>query len=133
MELDFDGHRKPLTSAEVLERYKEEELPAFCRTDLTDVNQRGLFGERPLDVAAVRGDVEEIRALLEGGADINAGGEHGNTAIHEAISQGHVPAVRVLLESGARVDIRNEFGETALDIARKNNNGEILKLLLGSR
>ncbi len=44
-----------LTAAEVLQRFKDEDLPAFVEMALTDVNQVGNFGERPLDVAAVRG------------------------------------------------------------------------------
>jgi uncharacterized protein len=122
-------HRGRLTAAEVLRRYKDEDLPAFCGIELTDVNQVGLFGERPLDVAAVRGDLEEIYALLDGGADVNASGELGYTALHEATSQEHFDAVRVLLEAGARTDIRNEFGDTALDIASLRNRQSLVDLL----
>lgn len=50
---------------------------------MTDVNQVGPFGERPLDVAAVRGNLKEIYALLDGGADVNAPGEHGYTALQK--------------------------------------------------
>jgi len=117
-----------MTAAEVLKRYKDEELPAFCGIDLTDVNQVGLFGERPLDVAFVRGNLAEIQALIEGGADVNASGEHGNTALHEAVSQGNMSAVRLLLQSGARLDLRNDDGRTALDVARLEH-GELLPLL----
>jgi len=34
-----------LSAAEVLSRYKDEDLPAFAGIELTDVNQIGLFGE----------------------------------------------------------------------------------------
>jgi ankyrin repeat protein len=117
-----------VTAIEVLQRYKDENLPAFLGIALTDVNQVGLFGERPLDVAAVRGDLEEILALLEGGAEVNASAEHGNTALHEAVSQGHAEAVKLLLESGASGEVRNEFGETPLDIARSRNRYDILAI-----
>jgi ankyrin repeat protein len=122
-------HRERLTAAEVLQRYKDEDLPAFSGIVLTDVNQVGLFGERPLDVAAVRGNAEEVSALLEGGADVDAAGEHGYTALHEAVSQGHLPVVELLLEFGARVDVRNEFGETALDIASARDREDLIALL----
>jgi len=117
-----------MTAAEVLKRYMDEELPAFCGIDLTDVNQAGLFGERPPDVDSVRGNLDEIQALLEGGADVNAAGELGNTALHEAVSQGNTSAVRLLLQSGARSDLRNDEGRTALDVARLEH-GELLPLL----
>jgi len=90
----------------VLRRYKDEDLPAFAEIELTDVNQTGIFGERSLDVAACRGDLEEIYALLDGGANIDAPGENGNTALHEAVGQGHFDVVRVLLAFGARTNIR---------------------------
>lgn len=126
-------HRGRLSAAEVLKRYKDNDLPAFAEMELTDVNQLGLFGERPLDVAAGRGDLKEIYALLDGGADINAPGELGNTALHEAVSQGHIDAVHVLLEFGARTDIRNEFGDTPADIASMRKRDEILALLRSNR
>jgi hypothetical protein len=113
----LEKHRGRLSAAEVIRRYKDEDLPAFAEMELTDVNQAGIFGERPLDVAACRGNLEEIYALLDGGAKIDAPGEHGNTALHEAVGQGHFDVVRVLLAFGARTNIRNESGQPALDIA----------------
>ena len=130
----LEKHRGRLSAVEVIRRYKDEDLPAFAEMELTDVNQAGIFGERPLDVAACRGDLEEIYALLDGGADIDALGELGNTALHEAVGQGHFDVVRVLLAFGARTDIRNELGQTALDIASlpsQKSREEILRLLEG--
>jgi ankyrin repeat protein len=83
-----------ITSDDVLRRYKDEDLPAFCGISLEDVNQVGNFGERPLDVATGRGNMEEIAALVEAGAEINAPGELGNTPLHEAVGQGHLKAIR---------------------------------------
>ena len=120
-------HRGLLTATEVLERYKD--LPAFCAERLTDVNQVGLFGEHPLGVAASRGDLAEIYALLDGGADVNGIGEHGNSPLHEATGQGHIDAVMLLLEFGANTDIRNEFGQTALDIASPEKQEDIAGIL----
>ena len=127
------GDTPSVTAAEVLQRYMDEDLPAFCDMHLTDVNQVGLFGERPLDVAAGRGNLEEICALIEGGADVNAPGEHGNTALQEAVFQDHLPAVKLLHESGAWVDIRNKFGETALDIALSRSRENLVALLKGRK
>lgn len=127
------GDRPRLTAAEVLQRYMDEQLPAFGDMNLTDVNQVGLFGERPLDVAAVRGSLEEVSALLEGGAEVNAPGELGNTALHEAVSQGHLAVVKLLLEHGARVDLINRFGDTPLDIANSHNFDGMVPLLKGKQ
>src|SRR5215471_18416593 len=48
----------------------QEELPAFCELALDDVNRIGNFGERPLHVAASRGNLEEIAAVLDAGAKL---------------------------------------------------------------
>lgn len=118
-----------LSAAEVLRRYKDEDLPAFCEIPLEDVNQVGNFGERPLHVASVRGNVEEIAALVEAGADVNAPGDLGNTPLHEAVSQGHSQATLYLLRHGASRDKVNEFGETPVDMARLAKRDDLVGIL----
>jgi ankyrin repeat protein len=122
-----------LTAADVLRRYKDEDLPAFCDVQLKDVNQTGNFGERPLQVACTRGFIEEIAALIEGGAEVNAPGELGNTPLHEAVSQGHAHAIRFLLDHGASTAASNEFGQTPIDIARSANQFDVAALLESHR
>ena len=106
-----------LLANEVLSRYKSEDLPEFLEVELVDVNQRGNFGNCPLHVAAVRGDVEEIEALVAGGANVNAAGELGNTPLHEAAIQGNIKAVEALLPHGAEPEATNEAGDTPLSLA----------------
>jgi len=62
----------------------------FLELPLDDVNQRGNFGDYPIHVTAMRGDVDELRALIEAGADVNAAGELGHTPLHQAVAQGHI-------------------------------------------
>ncbi len=118
-----------LSAADVLRRYREEELPAFVGTDLADVNACGIFGEHPLDVAACRGSIPEVRALLDGGAEIDAHGELGNTALHEAVGQAHTEVVRFLVARGASLTVTNDDGHTPCDVAKLRNLDEILALL----
>jgi ankyrin repeat protein len=118
-----------LTAEAVLRRYKDEELPEFSEIALEDVNQAGNFGDRPLHVACIRGNLEEIAALLEGGADVNAAGELGNRPLHEAVSQGHLTAVQFLLDHGASVHETNDEQMTALDIARLRGRHDITEVL----
>ena len=42
-------------------------------------------GETPLHLAAGKGDVEEVKRLLNAGADVKARDEDGRTALHERI------------------------------------------------
>src|SRR5450755_3085496 len=44
----------------------------FLDTKLTDVNQKGMFGNTPLKVAVVWGDLDAVRMLIDAGADVNA-------------------------------------------------------------
>ena len=118
-----------LTAHDVLRRYKEEDLPAFAEIALEDVNQVGNFGERPLHVAASRGNMDEVTALVEAGAEVNAPGDLGNTPLHEAVGQGHLATVQFLLDHGASVDVQNELGETPLDKARQGNRQDIARIL----
>jgi len=120
---------KNLTAREVLRRYKDEELPDFSEIPLEDVNQVGNFGDRPLHVASVRGNMEEVEALVAAAADVNALGELSNTPLHEAVRQEHVPVIRFLLTNGASPNLKNESGETPLDIAREKGRGDIVNLL----
>lgn len=117
-----------LTARDVLSRYMEEDLPEFLGVKLIDVNQKGLHGSTPLSVAATRGDVEEVRALLEGGADPNGRGEHGVTPLHDAVGQEHVEVARLLIRKGARIDIAADFGGTPKDWAVKSKNPLIIGL-----
>jgi len=55
-----------LTAGDVLARYNDGSWPDFCDT-LTDVNQVGTFGNRPIHFACYHGNMEEIKALVEGG------------------------------------------------------------------
>jgi ankyrin repeat protein len=123
----------PLTAKEVLDRYREEELPEFLGISLKDVNQAGNSGDRPLHVAIFRGNMDEIAALVAGGADVNAFGDLGNTPLHEAAAQGHLEAVKFLLAKGASPDKKNEFDESVLDVAQWKGNDEIVQLLTSWR
>ena len=124
---------KPLTATEVLRRYKEEELPEFAEVPLGDVNQAGNTGDRPLHVATIRGSLNEMAALIVGGADVNSRGDLGYTPLHNAAGQGHLEAVKFLLENGASPDTKNEFDESAIDIARSQGHDEIVRLLTSWR
>jgi ankyrin repeat protein len=64
--------------------------------------------------AIQKGDVPNVTALLQAGADVNAQGPSGNTPLHLAADQGHVNVAILLLEHGAYVDQANWHGETPL-------------------
>jgi ankyrin repeat protein len=90
-------------------------------------------GNRPLDLASYRGDLADVIALVEGGADVNAVGDLGSTPLHEAVEQGRVQIVKFLLEQGAVPKVKNELGKTALDIAQEKGALDNIAKLLRDR
>jgi|SRR5271156_3035735 len=127
--MNVNRQPEPLTAMEVLHRYREEELPEFLGIPLKDVNQAGNSGDRPLHVAIFRGNMDEIVALVAGGADVNAIGDLGNTPLHEAAAQGHLDAVELLLAKGASRDKKNEFNESVIDVAQSQSRDEIVRIV----
>ena len=126
--MNAKDNSKQHAAAELLRRYNEESLPDFCEP-LTDVNQAGTFGNRPIHLASRRGVVTDLAALVEAGADVHAAGDLGSTPLHEAAEAGHVDAVRYLLKHGASSDARNELGKTALDVAEADGRDDISDIL----
>lgn len=117
-----------LTADEVLFRYRDERLPEFKDIDIIDVNQRGRHGNTPLAVATARGSIDEVCALLNGGADPNLPGERGVTPLHDAAGLGYVEIAQLLILKGARQDAVAEFGGTPKDWAARQGAPEMLKL-----
>lgn len=104
-------------------------MPDYSQMPIPTVNDKSLFGDYPVNIAATRGLIEEISALLGSGADINAQGEHGYTPIHDAVEQGHVDAVRFLVDHGANIAIKNTGGETPIELAKLLDETEIYHFL----
>jgi len=82
----------------------------------------------PLDEAIHRGNVQEVRRLLEAGADADFQHLHSLwRPIYWAAMSGNVEIVRLLIDSGARVNVLDAGGSSPLHMA---SNEEIRKLLL---
>ncbi|MFS0755601.1 ankyrin repeat domain-containing protein [Noviherbaspirillum sp. 1P10PC] len=70
-----------------------------------------------LMLAAARGHMPVVQALLALGADANAHGSDGMTALLLATRHGQVETVQALLKAGARVDAQAADGSTAVMLA----------------
>jgi ankyrin repeat protein len=125
--------RTGLTAAQVLQKYTDDTLPEFLDRPVEDVNQVGITGDRPIHVACIRGDLDDLIALIEGGADVSAAGDLGYTPLHIAASRGHLNIVKVLLKNHADVTARNEFGQTPIELAKIRFNEEVAEILESAR
>jgi uncharacterized protein len=121
--------RGKLTAAQVLRKYTDDALPEFLARPVQDVNQVGITGDRPIHVECIRGSLDDLIALIEGGAEVNAAGDLGNTPLHIAASRGLLDIVKVLLRHGADITARNDFEQTPIDLARLMERGETAKAL----
>ena len=84
----------------------------------------------PIIMAASRGRLEVVRALLDGGADPNALDRRGVTALHHAAGEGNAELVHLLLDRGANPNYRDENWEsTALDWAQHEGHKEVAEVL----
>jgi ankyrin repeat protein len=80
--------------------------------------------------AAFLSDVDEVRLLLQQGADPDARDEEYQTPLLYAASDRNRDLVRVLLEAGADPNLRDQDGWAALDVAVYRRTLDIVWLLV---
>jgi ankyrin repeat protein len=68
--------------------------------------------------AALRGDRDAIRKLLDSGVDPNACDERGCTALHKALEAKRLQVARMLIAAGASLDVCDGNGRSPRDMAR---------------
>jgi ankyrin repeat protein len=61
-------------------------------------------------------DIDEVKRLLEAGADVNAPDEDGDTALMWAVFKGHKDVVKVLYAAGANPKMLDSKGKEKLRI-----------------
>ncbi|RFU75207.1 ankyrin repeat domain-containing 52 [Trichoderma arundinaceum] len=93
--------------------------------NLTDISS-----QTPLHTAAINGQAEASRLLLDHGADIHATDEDGCTPLISASFFGFTKVVRVLLDRGSDVNMPDSLGRVALTFTARNGYTEIAELLL---
>ncbi len=112
----------------------------FLFKGVTDIHQRGCFGDTPLHIVCSWGDVDAVDTLLQAGADVNARGEQGKTPLFSAVIGRSTDVVARLLDADADPSIVDKAGHTAsqfahmLDVATNPVPVELFELLaLNSR
>ncbi len=95
-----------------------------------DAIKNGAKGNGPLHDAASRGNLPEVKKLVEQGADINAKLNNGKTALYYATERRKWNVVRWLVEHGADVNAKRNDGWTVLHIAAGNGNLAVVQYLV---
>ena len=76
-------------------------------------------------LAALNGNTDTAKALLEAGADLEAKNNNGGTALMLAALNGNTDTAKALLEAGADLEAKNNNGGTALMSAAQQGHTEI--------
>lgn len=83
--------------------------------------------------AAMDGNFEKVKLLIEKGADVNAKNNNGQTALMYASREGDLEIAKYLVENGTDINAKDsDWGYTALIYAAEYVNLEIVQFLIES-
>uniref|UniRef100_A0A8D0ZQD9 Ankyrin repeat domain-containing protein 31 n=1 Tax=Sus scrofa TaxID=9823 RepID=A0A8D0ZQD9_PIG len=104
-------------------RKRQNFLKATCSQEMktAGINKRHARGESRLHLAARRGNLSLVKALIESGADVNLKDNAGWTPLHEAASEGCNDVIVELLKASANVNCENVDGILPLHDAVANS------------
>ena len=93
-------------------------------------NPSPLTLEMKLLNASAKGGVEEVKKLIDSGADVGAKNDDGFTPLHYAVDGNNIELAKFLIDSGADVNAKTNYGfTTPLYVATYWGNKEIQALL----
>ena len=102
-------------------------LDSLLASPQTQVDEPNAQGETPLMIAAIRGSLPAVKALVKRGAAVN---RPGWTPLHYACSGPDNGVAAFLLAQGAEVNARSENGTTPLMMAARYGAGDLVPLLI---
>ncbi|RSL89936.1 hypothetical protein CEP51_000961 [Fusarium floridanum] len=132
-------------SADILEStFLHKIIVGQCHVDITtllqsrspdilaQIDEPDIVGETPLMYAVQLGHTDQVKALIDAGADVNIKRKNGRQALNGAAN---AEIVDLLVRAGADVHATDASGCTALHMAAGNNETEIVEklLLMGAR
>ena len=87
-------------------------------------------GKSPVADAAMQGNKNAVRALIQQKADVNAPQVDGATALHWAVRGNDLELADMLLRAGAHVAAANEEGATPMFLAALSGNAPMIERLI---
>ncbi|KAF3821762.1 hypothetical protein GH733_009804, partial [Mirounga leonina] len=125
-----DNTSKELANISQLRQKEEKEISHKPEVKTAGINKRNARGESQLHLAARRGNLTLVKALIESGADVNLKDNAGWTPLHEASSEGSNDIIVELLKAGANVNCENLDGINPLHDAAANDHLKAAEILL---
>ncbi|XP_035826421.1 transient receptor potential cation channel subfamily A member 1 [Aplysia californica] len=110
-----------------------KEVVRILKSDPTRLHARNNQGQMPLHVAAAKGKVNVVEALLEHEADVDAVDNQGNTALHLAVEAASPDICNLLIKHGADVDVVNSHHMMAIHLAADLGDVDVVKALLDNQ
>ncbi|XP_074843541.1 ankyrin repeat domain-containing protein 12 isoform X2 [Carettochelys insculpta] len=108
----------------------QKKTPTSSSRQKDKVNKRNERGETPLHMAAIRGDVKQVKELISLGANVNVKDFAGWTPLHEACNVGYYDVAKILIAAGADVNTQGLDDDTPLHDSASSGHRDIVKLLL---
>ncbi len=102
-------------------------VQALLSWEKIEVEARNKVDESPLMLAALTGQLDIAKNLIERDADVN---KTGWTPLHYAATRGHLELMRLLLDKSAYIDAASPNGTTPLMMAAFYGTPSAVKLLL---
>ncbi|XP_028624019.1 ankyrin-1 isoform X6 [Grammomys surdaster] len=87
-------------------------------------------GNTALHIAALAGQDEVVRELVNYGANVNAQSQKGFTPLYMAAQENHLEVVKFLLENGANQNVATEDGFTPLAVALQQGHENVVAYLI---
>ena len=118
---------------------KEEKIAKFLEEngaiDVVDDKKRKSLCYELRDVICIKGgDINEVKELIDMGADVNLNISSGKNVLSEASRMGYIEVVELLIENDADVNQKNDVdGSSPLGLACLNNYEDIAKLLISKK
>eukprot|EP00961_Rhodomonas_salina_P021890 294836-Rhodomonas_salina.1 len=104
-------------------RKGSDELDASGKLDESQKRRKQLG--KDLCEAASEGDLEQLRKIMDSGADANAADYDKRSAMHLASAEGHLAVVQFLVERQADINIKDRWGGYPLKEAVFNGHVEV--------
>jgi len=102
----------------------ENNLEKFNRiftASTADMEKTDNTGNTPLQIAALDGSVDIVKALIEAGANIHCKNSDKDTPLIDAVENSHLEVIKVLLDAGADPRVTNLNGKQPLELLSEDS------------